>query len=234
MNYLLLHRYPVLFALFTLLAPLWSHIQAESITAHINEVHGITLSYSDQLSMASPSPTGTLLLLTSAQGGYPTLNVIVQPGLFNEPPGAPKEISEKTLNEYRAVGLTDARVLRPYIAPIANTPSLTVEIQYSNNGEQLISAVSYLNNVDRYFIITYIDRAADFYRNKRIREDLVNSIILKAPNMAISVPADEASETPSTAVTRSPLTYFAALISALVVIGVGAALLRRRQSSGTP
>lgn len=195
-----------------------------------SETHGLTLSYPATFEAFQSATPEVLLLLRDREKSYPTFNVIVQGSDFDASAYTPEQFAERIVNDYHKVGILQVKPTRTVKTMVAGRESYTTELLYNQQAEPLIAAVTFLTNGDRHYILTYIDKAEDFYPDKRLREDILDSIQLKA-GQTLSADLTPLPVEPATG-------YFPAAPAAvgliIVVVALGLAWRSRRESSGTP
>lgn len=148
--------------------------------------HGLTFSYPTTLEPVTVDLPQSVSALRGRETGFPSFNVLVSADTYQPEKISENDYREKILNDYRAVGLTDAKVVRSYSSPIDGTMVYTAELRYQNNGQVLLAAVTLLPaGQHKHFILTYIDLGEDFYRKKRAREEIINSLRRAVADMAI-------------------------------------------------
>lgn len=146
---------------------------AEDTTTFTHPEFKFTVSYPKEFEQApSPSPQAALVL-RHRERGFPTFTVTLHPGPFI--PGERHDQKEReVLASYRAVGITDARLIASHQE---GERGLVVEIGFSQGGESRRSQVTLLSGTAQHYILTYIDRETSWSASEPLRNALTRSFI---------------------------------------------------------
>ena len=102
-----------------------------------------------------PSKQEQHALLLRSGSGFPTFNVLKQPGNLQDQGNACKAI----LDDYRKVGITDAKLKKTF--PLHSATSKETrnicELSFTNQKQLVTAWVSVIDSRDKHFILTYMD-----------------------------------------------------------------------------
>lgn len=108
-----------------------------------------------QMEQVPPNHPGSLLLLQTGTGVFPTFNIIEIGGAFDF--NRPKEtLLNSILASYQSVGLQSSRVVTGSLTDNSSFVTLEAVLEYENNTTIFRSHVFVVSDPDRHFIATYL------------------------------------------------------------------------------
>lgn len=175
-----------------LLVPLLSlYARAESFE---DRKYNFTLWYPDDFVPVPVEITNLALALKSKDSNFPTFNVVVSPGGFEEKPSL-KAQEKALIDEYRAVGIIEPSILTSTFREANGARVFNAEIGYYLSGEKMIADVAIVNGGDRHFTLTFIDTAVGFRTSNMLPRQILNSFtVLESPLVVQSEPEESPRE----------------------------------------
>ena len=127
--------------------------------------------------MPPDATPGLITALKALGGGFPTVNVLVQPGTITELTSAsPATLAEKlVLSDYRKVGLSDVRLIRASQL----LRGLVVQVEYSSGGMKLAGLIAIYSALDRHYVLTFTDRADALPSHEQLFREISESFTYK-------------------------------------------------------
>lgn len=169
------------FSCFLICCQAWA--QTKNFVSTENE---FSLVYPGEFEIVSSALNAALVLRHKTQG-YPSFNIVVQPGTYKALAQSDEKQKQAILNDYNKVGITDASPIHSFFARIGERNAYTLEIEYSSQNERYISSVTITSGKGKYYVLTYIDRADKFSANRELRNFLLDNFKLwgsqSQPNM---------------------------------------------------
>lgn len=99
---------------------------------------------------------GVLLMLRATGADYPSLNVIEVPGKLEASRDLRSSLGERLLQEYRAVGILDARLDDIQPSAVDEHIAYAADLSYSWKERRVASRVVFIGLPDSHLIFTYI------------------------------------------------------------------------------
>lgn len=146
----------------------------ELLREFVNPMHEFSIKYPPKFDTFPASSPDISLILKHRDTGFPTFNIAVRPGKYSSDA---RSQSRKILDEYRAVGITDGKIINSFESRISRFPALTAEIEYKSSRAVHISSVTVVSSPTKHYILTYIDLAPKYDSNKYLRDGLLNSFV---------------------------------------------------------
>ena len=141
----------------------------------------LLLSVPENLERISPAPIGTLCAFRSKTGGFPTLNVILQPAPNDVRQPSLREREERLLESYKGVGLTDTVLTHSRLEVRNGLPAFIAIARYTNRGAPMISEILTVDLPDRSYIATATNVGAGPESGLK---GVIDSISIEATNQA--------------------------------------------------
>ena len=146
-----------------------------------NDKLNILLSYSSELVEVPSGRVEAPLSLVQKTGSYPTFNIVALPGNLTLAADLKPSPVEQVLDGYKRLGLSDAKVTHSHYHDLLKEIGLTVEIEYSDKGRELVSSVTVANGISNHFFFTFIAPKSEFESNRALRNEIIQSIRFLRP-----------------------------------------------------
>ncbi|RIL08514.1 MAG: hypothetical protein DCC75_08695 [Proteobacteria bacterium] len=131
---------------------------------------------------------GLILAVRHREMGFPTFNVIMQPGAFEFEESSYKREADRIVDSYRALGITDAALLSSELSSISGLQALITRIRYTNQERLLIAQAAIISGQDRHYILTYIDTESNFEGNINLAAKLYLGVKLEGGDSVVKEP----------------------------------------------
>lgn len=168
-----------------------------------------------------------LVMLKHRERPYPTFNVIMQPAAIEITEGNLKRLTDDAASSYRKVGLTDTEVKSAEIRLFGDRPAFTAELTYSSRGVSMRSAATIITDVDRHYILTYLDPAADFEADRPLLNQLLAGLKFNEP--MIKNPSISETGMKGARGWASVLLYSVMTLPFLIIVFIGLHFAKRRR-----
>jgi hypothetical protein len=136
----------------------------------------LSLSYPVQFETLALKNQAVVLALKHAQSGYPTLNVVVQPGPYLAWASSEASQTQRILESYKLVGINMAKAIKAWKGKAGNQNAFFLDLEYTNGARKFVSTAAITSGLSKHFIITYIDQADTFEANLYLRNAVFSSI----------------------------------------------------------
>jgi hypothetical protein len=120
-------------------------------------------------------PNSEIPVLLGSPGGYPTFNIVVSSTRYDPRAVDIERHSQRTIEEYRKIGLTDAAISGVENVAISELTLPVVKIHYSLSGVWYQAAVAYVPAATKHFVLTYIDLQEAYDRNSALLNSIYRS-----------------------------------------------------------
>jgi hypothetical protein len=127
-----------------------------------------------QVEVASPD---VLAAYRHAQTGFPTFNIVMRPGQYDIGRSLRTQADE-VLQSFRLAGIAEPRLLEVKKAKISGQAGLSLETAYSYGDGELVVSTVILPAGDRYYILTYTDKAEHYSANSALKSSIFENIYL--------------------------------------------------------
>ena len=136
----------------------------------------LELLYPQDLKAQATTEQSVLLLLRREADAYPSFNIILQNGAFPVDSGSVQKQAGRILDQYHAVGLSDAKLLSARLIDLNGQPAFEAELEYSSKSSVFKAFVTILTGLDRHYILTFIDYNDRTQSLQRLRAQLLTSL----------------------------------------------------------
>ena len=182
------------------------------------EDHPISLTLPDAFERVPSNNPAVLCVFRNKNGGFPTLNIVVEPRHEGAKPPTLEQYVEGVTRGYTTVGLSDAKLSNSEVGEIQGVPFFSADVRFTNDGASMAARILVLQVHDRTYTASAIGRAdaADF-----------------APTSLSSLTESLTIDGLSSSSTRTGDKNYTALILGFLVVmlvAYGALLLRKRKS----
>lgn len=173
-----------------------------------------SISLPAQMDQVPPNHPGSLLLLQTGTGVFPTFNIIEIGGAFDF--NRPKEILlNSILASYQAVGLQSSRIVAGSLSDTGTFVTLEAVLEYENNTTTFRSHVFVVSDPDRHFIATYL-------YPKAMTAELAGSfdkLLASVKRSALPEPTDVNEATSGSYFSSNAMALIAVILVGLIVAG---------------
>lgn len=209
--------------------PFLAAAQQDTSIPFLSSAHMIEFRHDPSLTPKPVELPQSVIALIGPDKGFPSFNILVSAESYDPASVSGEQYRTRILNDYRAVGISDAKTLRTFSEPIAGITVHTTELRYQLQDQLLVAAVILIpGGSGKHFILTYMDTADQFYRRKALLEQITDSLKLLTPPPAASA------EEQNSAAAGSGNYWVIVLTVLLLALAAGSIVLKRRASSGTP
>lgn len=177
--------------------------------------HPISLTLPDTFERVPSNNPAVLCIFRNKNGGFPTLNIVVEPRHEGTKPPTLEQYVEGVTRGYTTVGLTDAKLSNSEVGEIQGVPFFSSDVRFTNDGASMAARILVLQVHDRTYTASAIGRA-----------DAPNFTPTSLADLTESLTVEGASPSSSQAGERS---YTALLLGFLLVIIVAYGVLRLRK-----
>lgn len=199
-----------LYLLLILLLP-FSLFAEDQYRPYFDSRSAFFLEYPAEL-IAVPAPQSEVVLALRSEKGFPTFNIIMQPGQLLVLPG--KSLCEQLVVEYHGVGLTDTRLIGNENLPGSAPPVQICRLEYTRQHQLMYAWVAVMQQRDSHFVLTLLDQQSEL---KPAYRHLFSSFRLETSGGLQTSPASESSA------------LWLALILSLLIICLVIFLLRSKR-----
>ena len=144
----------------------------------LSSEHKFSLEIPDEMNLVSAQEPSVPLLLKAKGGAFPTFNIVVQAGSTAVQESSQEKLSSSILDDYRRVGIIDAKLLNSWKKTYPSGEMLVAEIQYSLSGQIYWAQVGIISGSDRTYTLTLIDKKTP---SEYLWNALANSLSLFSP-----------------------------------------------------
>lgn len=137
--------------------------------------YGFSLSYPDSFEEVEIAHPLVAFALRHPITGFPTLNIVVQPGSFDLRQKGPNSPENRILESYHLIGLTDVEFIEGESKLENSFPYYVATLSYQDSNQNLKSSVALFSGQDQHFFITFIDDEKSFTTNRHIFSDICES-----------------------------------------------------------
>ena len=123
------------------------------------EGHPISLTLPDTFERVPSNNPAVLCVFRNKTGGFPTLNIVVEPRHEGTKPPTLEQYVEGVTRGYTTVGLTDAKLSNSEVGEIQGIPFFSSDVRFTNEGTPMAARILVLQVHDRTYTASAIDRA---------------------------------------------------------------------------
>jgi hypothetical protein len=143
-----------------------------------SEKHDITLHYPKTFEPVKIDHPLVILALRDKKNGFPTVNVIAQPGSSNLNQKGPNSPKNQIIGGYSLVGINNLKFLGEKIIMEGQSPYYIADLSYQDSDTKLKSSVALFSAVDQHFFVTFIDHEETFGANYPLFSSICKSVSL--------------------------------------------------------
>ena len=118
------------------------------------------------------------LFLVSTSAAFPTFNVLLEPGSYSAADYDLATHEKTTLDSYREVGITDAKVVARSMMPFGSGNAPTIDIEFLSGGAALTASVTTVVGTTSKYHLTYLDTEPEFAGRRAFRDSLLKGFTL--------------------------------------------------------